>query len=61
MRLGLGLPLAKAPMQLHGGRLSLASTPGKGTTVNLVFPAERVMSVKASPAGPVADALAAAQ
>ncbi len=29
---GLGLPLAKALVELQGGRLTLASTPGSGTT-----------------------------
>src|SRR3546814_8703705 len=27
---GLGLPLSKALVELHGGRLTLVSTPGKG-------------------------------
>jgi signal transduction histidine kinase len=40
---GLGLPLAKAMMELHGGSLRVASTPGQGTTVSLYFPAERVV------------------
>jgi len=42
---GLGLPLAKAMMELHKGRLMVRSVPGKGTTVILVFPAERVAGV----------------
>ncbi len=40
---GLGLPLAKAMMELHGGALRVASTPGQGTTIALVFPPERVV------------------
>lgn len=40
---GLGLPLAKAMMELHGGRLLIASEPGIGTTVSLNFPKERVI------------------
>jgi signal transduction histidine kinase len=38
---GLGLPLAKAMMELHGGKLAIESQPGQGTTVILSFPAER--------------------
>ncbi len=40
---GLGLPLAKAMVELHGGNLSLDSDAGKGTTVTLTFPARRVL------------------
>jgi len=39
---GLGLPLANAMMELHGGRLVVKSKPGRGTTIVLVFPAARV-------------------
>ncbi len=39
---GLGLPLAKAMMELHGGSLKMRSAPGKGTTVMLHFPSLRV-------------------
>ncbi|HEY8699330.1 MAG TPA: MHYT domain-containing protein [Rhizomicrobium sp.] len=39
---GLGLPLAKQLMELHGGRLELASEPSRGTTVAMVFPTERL-------------------
>jgi signal transduction histidine kinase len=38
---GLGLPIAKALAELHGGRLDLESTLGVGTTVTLRLPAER--------------------
>jgi signal transduction histidine kinase len=37
---GLGLPLAKAMMELAGGHLSIKSAPGRGTTVSMIFPAE---------------------
>jgi signal transduction histidine kinase len=40
---GLGLPLVKAMMELHGGTLDLASTLGAGTCATLVFPPERVI------------------
>ncbi len=36
---GLGLPLVKALIELHGGRLEIDSEPGRGTTVRLHFPA----------------------
>jgi PAS domain S-box-containing protein len=38
---GLGLPLAKAFVELHGGNLELSSILGKGTTVTLYFPFSR--------------------
>lgn len=41
---GLGLPLAKALAELHGGTLELASEPGRGTTVTLQLPARRVLA-----------------
>lgn len=39
---GLGLPISKALMDLHGGSLALQSALGGGTKVVLRFPAERV-------------------
>lgn len=39
---GLGLPLAKSMMELHGGALAIASASGEGTTVELWFPPSRV-------------------
>jgi two-component system cell cycle sensor histidine kinase PleC len=41
---GLGLPLAKLLMEIHGGTLILTSTPGSGTSVILSFPADRVQA-----------------
>ena len=38
---GLGLPLSKRLVELHGGRLSIESALDAGTTVTIVFPAER--------------------
>jgi signal transduction histidine kinase len=35
---GLGLPLSRALMELHGGRLSIESEPEKGTIVRLHLP-----------------------
>lgn len=39
---GLGLPLSRKLMDLHGGALSLESRLGSGTTVTLRFPADRL-------------------
>ena len=41
---GLGLPLSKALIELHGGSLDLQSKVGVGTTVTVRLPAERVLS-----------------
>lgn len=38
---GLGLPLARAMAELHGGGLTLESEQGKGTIVTIFFPASR--------------------
>ncbi|SMF91870.1 Signal transduction histidine kinase [Azospirillum oryzae] len=40
---GLGLPLTAALVDLHGGGIAVDSAPGRGTTVRLRFPPERVM------------------
>ena len=42
---GLGLPLAKRLMELHGGTLNLVSVVGSGTRVSCRFPAERVVAL----------------
>ena len=39
---GLGLPLAKSFIELHGGSLDLQSELGAGTTVTVRYPAERI-------------------
>lgn len=39
---GLGLPLTKSLVELHGGTLSLQSEIGAGTTVVVRFPVERI-------------------
>ncbi|MDF3025469.1 MAG: putative signal transduction histidine kinase [Alphaproteobacteria bacterium] len=41
---GLGLPLAKAMVELHDGRLTLESDEGKGTRIFLDFPADRMLA-----------------
>lgn len=40
---GLGLPLARSLIELHGGQLSLASELGVGTAMTLWLPAARVV------------------
>lgn len=40
--MGLGLPLARSVVRHHGGELSLASTPGQGTTATISLPGERI-------------------
>ena len=42
---GLGLPIARALIELHGGNLTLSSDLGIGTTVALRLPPERIHSV----------------
>ena len=39
---GLGLPLAKAIVELHRGTIEIESYPGRGTTVTVALPRERV-------------------
>ncbi len=43
---GLGLPLADALVRLHGGTLSIQSAVGIGTTIDICFPAERIVDAK---------------
>lgn len=37
-RIGLGLPIAKSIVDLHGGRITLDSAPGRGARLTLHFP-----------------------
>jgi two-component system cell cycle sensor histidine kinase PleC len=39
---GLGLPLTRRLIELHGGALEIVSAEGAGTTVTLVFPVVRL-------------------
>ncbi len=54
---GLGLPLAKKFIELHGGSLEIASELGEGTSVTLHLPADRICG----PASPHQDAPAPLQ
>ncbi len=40
---GLGLPLVKSLVELHGGKLRIDSELGKGTSVSFTLPPERVL------------------
>lgn len=40
---GLGLPICKALVELHGGSFEVASVPGEGTTVTIRLPADRLL------------------
>lgn len=41
---GLGLPIVKGLMEMHGGRIEIVSDVGQGTEVICSFPATRVLS-----------------
>jgi signal transduction histidine kinase len=40
---GLGLPLARRMTEMHGGRLTLRSVKGVGTSVEVYLPAARIL------------------
>jgi photoactive yellow protein len=52
---GLGLPIAKSFMELHGGSLFINSELGAGTSVFLTLPAERVLAAPPLRDMPLAD------
>ncbi len=46
---GLGLPLSNGLVKLHGGKLTMESTPGAGTTIKISFPRQRTLMTASSP------------
>ena len=47
---GLGLPLTRALVELHGGALEIESEVDVGTRVTVRFPSERIVTARAKPA-----------
>jgi signal transduction histidine kinase len=45
---GLGLPLSKQLVELHGGKLEIESAEGGGTTVTVLLPASRLVAESSS-------------
>ena len=45
---GLGLPLVRSLVELHGGRITLESAPGQGTRVAVWFPSQRLLPAAGS-------------
>ncbi|MBE7637242.1 hypothetical protein GUA87_10335 [Sneathiella sp. P13V-1] len=45
---GLGLAITRALVELHDGKISLNSTPGQGTTIEIVIPQEIAKSAEVS-------------
>ncbi len=54
---GLGLPLAKAFVEQHGGSLTLHSVVDQGTLATVLLPAERILSSSPAPS-PASDVAA---
>jgi two-component system cell cycle sensor histidine kinase PleC len=60
---GLGLPIVKGLVELHGGQFQLSSKPREGTEVVVTLPVSRVMDtlapveIDAEPAAPARGAL----
>lgn len=46
---GLGLPLVNAMVELHGGTMTIRSTPGEGTNVSFNVPSERIIATEFAP------------
>ena len=52
---GLGLPIARSLVEMHGGRFTLESTLGEGTKVSFTLPPERAQSkIATAAAAPLA-------
>lgn len=52
---GLGLPLSRSLVELHGGNLEIESQPGEGTKVTLTFPQDRIIDRNASSSATLAS------
>jgi signal transduction histidine kinase len=50
---GLGLPLTRSLIELHGGEFAIESEVGKGTTVSARFPAQRTFPEEGSTVEPL--------
>jgi signal transduction histidine kinase len=50
---GLGLPLARQLMELHGGKLTLESVVSTGTAATMILPASRILARNRSATAPV--------
>ncbi len=55
---GLGLPLTKSMVEVHGGRLVIESQVGEGTLVRALFPSQRVVTNRPTGKGQVKRAAA---
>jgi two-component system cell cycle sensor histidine kinase PleC len=51
---GLGLPLVKSLIEMHGGRFEIHSTPGEGTTIRAQFPPPPALAALAEATSPAA-------
>ena len=49
---GLGLPITKSLIEMHGGQMTVLSVVDKGTSITVRFPAERMESRKAAGRAP---------
>jgi len=58
---GLGLPIAKSFVELHGGSLTLQSEIGEGTEVRIELPAERILAAAANDGNQASEGAASAR